>query len=355
MVDVKTNKVVLRGTGQTVAIGGGEPVVVQTMLNKKPDDAKGNIEQAKRCIDAGCEVIRFSVPNAIALRTIEALIKEIEIPIVADIHFDAEMAIQSAKAGAAKIRINPGNIGGLEKTRDVIDVCKECGCAVRVGVNAGSLDKAIAERQGISFEEKLCESAMQYANFLINDCDFHNLVVSLKAHDVNSCVKANRIFARKMPTVPLHIGVTEAGSAFQGLIKSGAGLGILLSEGIGDTLRISLTDDPEVEVRAAWTLLSALNLRSRGPEFISCPTCARTQVDLISIVSDIEAKLATLTKPVKVAIMGCVVNGPGEAADADVGVACGKGSAVLFSHGKIIRKVDESEIVSSLLEEIDKL
>lgn len=354
-MSTKTNKVVLHGSKCDVIIGGGQPVVVQTMLNMKPGDIAGNIEQAKCCVDNGCEVIRFSVPNEEALVTLESLVKKIDIPVVADIHFNAKMAIESAKRGVAKIRINPGNIGGLEKTAEVVDVCKRNNCAIRIGVNAGSLDKKIAERQDISFPEKLCTSAMEYINFLRDECNFSNVVVSLKAHDVNACVEANRLFANKMPSVPLHIGITEAGSAFQGLIKSGAGLGILLSEGIGDTIRISLTDDPELEVRAAWTLLSSLNLRRRGPEIISCPTCARTQVDLISIVREIEGELSKITKPVKVAIMGCVVNGPGEAADADVGVACGKGSAVLFSHGKIIRKVNESEIVFSLLEEIDNL
>lgn len=351
----KTREIKLHCVTKDVVIGGDNPVVVQTMLNKKPDDVEGNIKQAKECIEAGCEVIRFSVPNEVALKTLKELIDSVSIPVVADIHFNHEMAIASAEAGAAKIRINPGNIGGLEKTSQVVKVCKERGCSIRIGVNAGSLEKEIAENESLSFEEKLCTSAKNHCDFVMGGCDFENLVVSIKAHDVLSTVKANRLFSQMMPEIPLHIGITEAGSAFQGLIKSGAGLGILLSEGIGDTIRISLTDDPQVEVRAAWQLLSALNLRRRGVEIISCPTCARTEVDIIGIVKKVEERLATVTKPVKVAIMGCVVNGPGEAADADLGVACGRGSAVLFSRGKIIKKVSEDEIVDTLVDLVNNI
>ena len=350
-----TRAVKLHYDAKDVVIGGGSPVVVQTMLNKMPNDVAGNLAQATSCVEAGAEVVRFSVPNKSALETLSALVKEIPVPIVADIHFDHKLAIESAKAGAAKIRINPGNIGGFEKTREVIEVCKAFDCAIRVGVNAGSLDKEIALRDDLTFEEKLCTSAKNYCDFVVGECGFENLVVSIKAHDVNSTVSANELFSQMVPGIPLHIGITEAGSAIQGLIKSGAGLGILLNEGIGDTIRISLTDEPEVEVRAAWQLLSALNLRRRGVEIISCPTCARTQVDIIGIVKRVEKMLAKETKPIKVAIMGCVVNGPGEAADADVGVACGKGSAVLFKDGKIIKKVKEDEMVSSLKEAIDNL
>lgn len=346
----KTREIKLHSVTKDVVIGGGNPVVVQTMLNMKPDDVSGNIEQAKKCIDAGCEVIRFSVPNEAALKTLKELISNVSIPVVADIHFNHELAIASAEAGAAKIRINPGNIGGFEKTRQVVNICKEKDCAIRIGVNAGSLEKEIAEDETLKFEEKLCASAKNHCDFVLSECGFEKLVVSIKAHDVLSTVKANELFSQMMPEIPLHIGITEAGSAFQGLIKSGAGLGILLNEGIGDTIRISLTDDPQTEVRAGWQLLSALNLRRRGVEIISCPTCARTEVDIIGIVKQVEEKLATVTKPVKVAIMGCVVNGPGEAADADLGVACGRGSAVLFSRGKIIKKVSETEIVDTLVD-----
>ena len=272
----KTNVVKLHSVTKDVLIGGENPVVVQSMLNKKPDDVSGNIEQAKRCIDAGCEIIRFSVPNETALHTLKELINALPIPVVADIHFNHELAIASAEAGVAKIRINPGNIGGFDKTKQVVRACAENGCAIRVGVNAGSLEKEIAENNKLTFEEKLCTSAKKSCDFIINECNFENLVVSIKAHDVNSTVKANELFSEMMPKIPLHLGITEAGSAFQGLIKSGAGLGILLNEGIGDTVRISLTDEPETEVRAAWQLLSALNLRRRGVEIISCPTCART-------------------------------------------------------------------------------
>lgn len=350
-----TRRVILRGSSCEVGIGGGEPIRVQTMLNKLPEDTKGNLEQAKRCVDAGAEIIRYSVPNEDALPTLERLIKEIPVPIVADIHFNGEMAIESAKRGVAKLRINPGNIGGFDKTIPVVEAAKANGCAIRVGVNAGSLDKEISENPNLTFPEKLCASATQYADFLEKDCNFKNYVVSIKAHDVNTSVEANKAFSKARPDVPLHIGITEAGTQFQGLIKSSAGLALMLTQGIGDTIRVSLTDDPETEVRAGWGILSAIGLRRRGVELISCPTCARTQVDVIGIAKQIEEALQNETKPIKVAVMGCVVNGPGEAADANVGVACGKGSAVLFSHGNIIKKVTEAEIVDTLLEEIQKL
>ena len=350
-----TKKITIHGSKKGVTLGGGTDVVVQTMLNKKPDDLSGNIEQAKRCVDAGAEIVRFSVPNEEALLTLENLVREIDVPIVADIHFKSELAIASAKRGAAKLRINPGNIGGLEKTAKVIDVCKEYNCAVRVGVNAGSLEKDIAEREDLSFAEKLVESANNYCTFIKDECGFDDIVVSIKAHDVPTCVSANRLFSTLNPSVPLHIGVTEAGTCFQGLIKSSAALGVLLEEGIGDTIRISLTDEPEVEVRAAWGLLSAMGLRRRGVEIISCPTCARTSADIISIAKEVESALSNIKKPIQVAVMGCEVNGPGEATTSDVGIACTKGGATLFVRGNIIRRVDRSEILSAILSEIEKL
>ena len=350
-----TNKIKLQGFGTSVSMGGGSDVVVQTMLNARPEDVAGNIEQAKRCMDAGAEVIRVSVPTDDALLMLERLVREIPLPIVADIHFRHDLAIESAKRGAAKLRINPGNIGGFEKTKQVCDIAKQFNCAIRVGVNAGSLDKAISERHDLTHAQKLALSAEQYVKFMQDECNLEKLVVSIKAHDVMTCVEANRSFAKLHPEIPLHIGITEAGTTFQGLIKSASGLGILLNQGIGDTIRISLTDDPEVEVRAGWGLLSALGLRRRGVELISCPTCARTQVDIVNIAKAVERRLSKVEKPIKVAVMGCVVNGPGEAADADVGVACGKGCATLFKHGKILRKVDECKIVEALMEEISNL
>ncbi|MEE0706728.1 MAG: flavodoxin-dependent (E)-4-hydroxy-3-methylbut-2-enyl-diphosphate synthase, partial [Adlercreutzia sp.] len=295
------------------------------------------------------------IPRRACLDAFEAVCAASPLPVVADIHFDATIAIEAARRGAAKLRINPGNIGGLEATRDVIEAAREAGIPIRIGVNAGSLDDAIAERQDLTLPEKLVASARQYVRFFEDECQFFDLAVSAKAHDVQTTIDTYRLLAVELPEVPLHIGVTEAGTAFQGIIKSAAGLGVLLEEGIGDTMRISLTDDPVVEVRACWTLLGALDLRRRAPELISCPTCGRCQVDLIGLAREVEEHLASVQKPVKVAVMGCVVNGPGEAADADIGVACGAGSGVVFSHGKIVRKVNESDIVPALLEELENL
>ena len=274
---------------------------------------------------------------------------------VADIHFDARIAIEAAARGAAKLRINPGNIGGLEATREVIAAAAAAGIPIRIGVNAGSLDDALAARDDLTLPEKLAASATEYVRFFEDECDFHDIVVSAKAHDVQTTIDTYRLLAAELPQVPLHIGVTEAGTAFQGIIKSASGLGVLLEEGIGDTMRISLTDDPVVEVRACWTLLGALDLRRRAPELVSCPTCGRCQVDLIGLAREVEGRIANLDKPLKVAVMGCVVNGPGEAADADIGVACGVGSGVVFSKGNVVRKVEESAIVDALMEEIGKL
>ena len=244
-----------------------------------------------------------------------------------------------------------GNIGGLDATVPVLEAAREAGIPIRIGVNAGSLDQALADRDDLTLPQKLAASASQYARFC-EENGFEDLVVSAKAHDVMTTVATYRLLAREIPHIPLHIGVTEAGTQFQGIIKSASGLGILLAEGIGDTLRISLTDDPVNEVRACWTLLSALDLRRRSPEIISCPTCGRCQVDLIALAKQVEERLQTVSLPVKVAVMGCVVNGPGEARDADIGVACGKGSGVVFKHGEIVRKVSESEIVDALMAEI---
>ncbi len=338
----------------SVALGGGAPVVVQSMLNVPAEDAEGNLRQIDVLAQAGCEVVRMAVPRRDCLDSFETVCKKSPLPVVADIHFDAQIAIEAAKRGAAKLRINPGNIGGLEKTRPVLDAAHEAKIPIRIGVNAGSLDQALASRTDLTLPQKLAESAVEYVNFC-ESCGFTDLVVSAKAHDVMTTVKTYRQLAKRIPSVPLHIGITEAGTQFQGIIKSASGLGILLEEGIGDTLRISLTDDPVNEVRACWTLLGALDLRRRGPELISCPTCGRTQVNLIDIASEVERRLANVQKPLKVAVMGCVVNGPGEARDADIGVACGKGTGAVFLHGEVIRKVEESQIIDALMEEIAKL
>lgn len=337
-----------------VTLGGGAPCVVQSMLNLPLEDVEGNLAQIERLAEAGCELIRIAIPHKRDLNYFEEICQKSVLPVIADIHFSAEIAIEAAKRGAAKLRINPGNIGGLEACVPVLEAARNAGIPIRIGVNAGSLDEDLAARNDLTLPEKLAESARGYVEFCESQ-GFYDLVVSAKAHDVSTTVEAYRLLSKTLPTIPLHIGVTEAGTLFQGLIKSASGLGILLEQGIGDTLRISLTDDPVEEVRACWMLLSALGLRRRDPELVSCPTCGRCQVDLISIAKEVEDRLKEIHRPLQVAVMGCVVNGPGEAADADIGVACGKGSGVIFTHGKTLRKVEEAAIVDVLMEEIGRL
>lgn len=336
------------------ALGGGAPCVVQSMLNLPLADVEGNLQQIARLQEAGCELVRIAIPRKADLDYFERICAQSPLPVIADIHFSAELAIEAARRGAAKLRINPGNIGGLEATVPVLEAAKAAGIPIRIGVNAGSLDSALAERSDLTLPEKLVESASSYVSFC-HEQGFYDVVVSAKAHDVPTTVATYRLLSQRMPEVPLHIGVTEAGTLFQGLIKSASGLGILLEQGIGDTMRISLTDDPVEEIRACWTLLSALGLRRRDPELVSCPTCGRCQVDLIPIAKEVEKRLRDVHRPIQVAVMGCVVNGPGEAADADIGVACGKGSGVVFAHGKTLRKVEEAAIVDVLMEEIGNL
>lgn len=343
-----------RGSGG-VALGGGAPVSVQSMLSCPADDAKANLEQIEKLAQAGCEIVRMAIPDQEALGTFQQVCEASPLPVVADVHFDASIAVRAAWSGAAKLRINPGNIGGLTKTDLVIDAARGAGIPIRIGVNAGSLDSQLAARTDLTLPEKLAESAVGYVRYFEEQRDFHDIVVSAKAHDVMATVRTYRLLSQRIPHIPLHIGITEAGTAFQGTIKSAAGLGILLEEGIGDTMRISLTDDPVLEVRAAWQLLAALDLRRRDPELISCPTCGRCKVDLIPIAREVERAIARLGRPLKVAVMGCVVNGPGEAADADMGVACGEGQGAIFRHGRIVRKADEAHIVDALMEEVEKL
>ena len=337
-----------------VAVGGDAPVAVQSMLNMPPDDVDANLAQIEALAEAGCEIVRMAIPKRACLDAFGAVCARSPLPVVADVHFDPVIAIEAAQRGAAKLRINPGNIGGLDATVPVLDAARQAGIPIRIGVNAGSLDQELAARADLTLPEKLAASAAQYARFC-EDNGFSDLVVSAKAHDVMTTVRTYRLLAREIPHIPLHIGVTEAGTQFQGVIKSASGLGILLEEGIGDTLRISLTDDPVNEVRACWTLLAALDLRRRGPEIISCPTCGRCQVNLIELAGQVEDRLRTVKAPVKVAVMGCVVNGPGEARDADIGVACGAGSGAVFVKGEVVRKVAEADIVDALMEEIGKL
>ena len=338
----------------SVPMGGGAPVVVQSMLNMPPDDVEANLRQIEALAEAGCEIVRMAIPNRASLGTFEAVCARSPLPVVADVHFDPVIAIEAARRGAAKLRINPGNVGGLEATEPILDAAGEAGIPIRIGVNAGSLDQELAARADLSLPEKLAASAAQYASFC-EEYGFCDLVISAKAHDVMTTVSTYRLLARELPHIPLHIGITEAGTQFQGIVKSASGLGILLEEGIGDTMRISLTDDPVNEIRACWALLAALDLRRRGPEIISCPTCGRCQVNLIELAGQVEERLRAVKAPVKVAVMGCVVNGPGEARDADIGVACGAGSGAVFAKGEVVRKVAEADIVDALMEEIGKL
>ena len=334
-----------------VPMGGGAPCVVQSMLNAPADDVEANLRQVRALEAAGCEVVRMAIPRRAYLDQFAEVCAKSPLPVVADVHFDAGIAIEAARRGAAKLRINPGNIGGWEKTDEVIEAAH---IPIRVGVNAGSLDDALKARADLTLPEKLAASAVEYVRHF-EQRDFGDVVVSAKAHDVQATIATYRALAQEIPQVPLHIGITEAGTLMQGVIKSACGLGILLNEGIGDTMRISLTDEPTEEVRACWMLLAALDLRRRGPEIISCPTCGRCQVNLIDLAKKVDERLANRVEPVKVAVMGCVVNGPGEAADADLGVACGAGSGVVFKRGEVLRKVPEADIVDALMEELEKL
>lgn len=337
-----------------VQIGGGAPVVVQSMTCTPTTDAASTLAQVRALAEAGCDIVRVSVPTKEALGPFGAICRESPVPIVADIHFDYRLAIGAVQAGAAKLRINPGNIGDWDRVDAVIDAAGEAGAAIRIGVNAGSLDRNIAERDDLTQPEKLVASSLEFIEHFENR-GFADIVLSAKAHSVLTTLDTYRALSREIPHVPLHLGVTEAGTVQQGTIKSSVGLGILLSEGIGDTMRVSLTADPVEEPPVCWGILSALGLRRRGPELVSCPTCGRTQVDLIGLAERVSDRLKTCDKPISVAVMGCVVNGPGEASDADVGVACGRGVGMVFRHGEVIRKVPEAQIVDALMEEIDKL
>lgn len=338
----------------SVPLGGGSPVVVQSMTCTPTVDADATLAQVNALVDAGCDLVRVTVPSREALGPFERICRESPVPIVADIHFDYRLAIGAVRAGAAKLRINPGNIGDWERVDAVIDAAGEAGAAIRIGVNAGSLDKRIAERDGLTQPEKLVASSLEFVEHF-EKRGFDEIVLSAKAHSVPTTIETYRALSRELPHVPLHLGVTEAGTVQQGTIKSAVGLGVLLAEGIGDTMRVSLTADPVEEPPVCWGILQSLGLRRRGPELVSCPTCGRTQVDLIGLAEEVAERLKGCTKPISVAVMGCVVNGPGEASDADVGVACGRGVGMVFRHGEVIRKVPEDQIVDALMEEIDRL
>ena len=334
-----------------VAMGAGAPVVVQSMLTAPTANPEAAIAQAKDLAQAGCEIVRAAIPNSSALDGFAQLCRACPVPVVADIHFDHRLAVRACELGASGLRINPGNIGSWDKVDAVIDAARAARIPIRIGVNAGSIDRELDARDDLSLAEKMALSATGFVRHF-EDRDFGDIVLSAKAHDVGVTVDAYRRLSRELPSIPLHLGITEAGTAFQGTIKSSVGLGILLSEGIGDTLRVSLTADPVEEIPVAWGILQALGLRRRTPELISCPTCARCQVDMIPIARQVEERLRTLSLPISVAVMGCEVNGPGEARGADIGVACSRGSGAIFCHGEIVRRVPDDQIVEALFAEI---
>ena len=334
-----------------VRMGAGAPVVVQSMLTAPTANPEAAIAQARDLAQAGCEIVRAAIPNSSALDGFARLCRACPVPVVADIHFDHRLAVRACELGASGLRINPGNSGSWDKVDAVGDAAREAGIPIRIGVNAGSIDRELDARDDLSLAEKMALSATGFVRHF-EDRDFGDIVLSAKAHDVGVTVDAYRRLSRELPSIPLHLGITEAGTAFQGTIKSSVGLGILLSEGIGDTLRVSLTADPVEEIPVAWGILQALGLRRRTPELISCPTCARCQVDMIPIARQVEERLRTLSLPISVAVMGCEVNGPGEARGADIGVACSRGSGAIFCHGEIVRRVPDDQIVEALFAEI---
>lgn len=341
-----------------IFIGGDHPIPIQSMLNTDPQDLGACLRQARALEAAGCRILRMTVPDEAAAQTLRKMKAEgIRMPLVADIHFDYRMALAAIAAGADKIRINPGNIGDKEKVRAVVDACRERQIPIRIGVNSGSLEKHIYEKHGAPTAEALAESALYHAAFL-EEFDYRNIAISVKASDVQTMIAANRILAEKTD-YPLHLGVTEAGGGSRALVKSAVGIGALLAQGIGDTVRVSLTDDPVEEIEAAKSILSSLGLcEDRGMDIVSCPTCGRTKIDLIALCREFEARAkreGLLSKNIKVALMGCVVNGPGEAREADIGIAGGKGEALLFKKGEILQKLPEGAVLDALIEEIKRM
>ena len=336
-----------------VLIGGGAPVVIQSMLNTKTTDVAGSLEQIRQLRTAGCQIARLAVPNMESARTFADICRESSLPLVADIHFDYKLAIAAAEGGASKIRINPGNIGGEDRVRAVVDVCKEKHIPIRIGVNGGSLDKRLLEKYGHPTAEALVESAFEHLE-LLEKHGFYDTCVSMKSSTVPTMVAAARLFREKCDYA-IHIGVTETGPVRQGLIKSALGIGSLLLDGIGDTIRVSLTDDPVEEIYAAKDILKAAGLRKEGVNIISCPTCGRTRIDLIGLVNQVDAALKECQKPITVAVMGCIVNGPGEAREADIGIAGGDGWGTIFEKGQQVEKLPYDELLPALLKRIEQL
>lgn len=335
-----------------VLVGGGADVSIQSMLNVPSTDIEGSVRQAVELEKAGCQIIRAAIPNKDAVKLIPALKQALTIPVVADIHFDYKLALEACAAGVDKIRINPGNIGDMSKVKMVADVCRGKNIPIRIGVNSGSLEKELINKYGSPTPEALVESAMNHASML-EQFDFDNIVISIKSSDVNKMIQSYRLAAEKC-NYPLHLGVTEAGTERMGLIKSAIGIGSLLCDGIGETIRVSLTDNPVKEIEAAKDILKCIGKR-KGVQFVSCPTCGRTRIDLVKAAKEVENALKDIEKDIKVAVMGCVVNGPGEAMEADIGIAGGDGCAVIFKKGEVLRKVKEEDIVSELLKEISML
>jgi (E)-4-hydroxy-3-methylbut-2-enyl-diphosphate synthase len=346
---MKKTKVVQVGN---VKIGGGNPISIQSMCNTDTRDAVATIKQIHDLEKAGCEIIRVAVPDMTAAQAIKEIKKNISIPLVADIHFDYQLALESIKNGVDKVRINPGNIGKIENVQKVVDACKDKKIPIRIGINTGSLEKEAEEKYGRT-AKAMVESALKHIQIL-EKLHFYDIVISLKASDIQRTVEAYRLLSQKVD-YPLHLGITEAGTLNTGTIKSSVGLGIMLFEGLGDTIRVSLTGDPIEEVRCGWEILKSLKLRSRGVNFISCPTCGRTEIDLIGLANKVEKALISVDKPITVAVMGCVVNGPGEAKEADIGVAGGHKQGVIFKKGQILKTVPEEKILEELLSEINKL
>lgn len=344
-----TKQIILGG----LKIGGSVPVVVQSMTKTDTRDVSSTVSQIKRLEVSNCEAVRVAVLNSEAAKAIKTIKKHIKIPLIADVHFDHRLALQAIAYGADGLRINPGNIGNKLKIKEVVRAAKDRGIPIRIGVNAGSLEKELLKKYGHPTAKVLVESAARHIKIL-EDLRFTSIKVSLKASDVMKTVQAYRLFSKRF-NYPLHIGISEAGPAFSGTIKSAVGLGILLSEGIGDTIRVSLTADPVEEVRVAYEILKSLHLRQISPEIISCPTCGRCEINIKRLVDKVESKLMDIKNPIKVAVMGCVVNGPGEAREADIGIAGGKGIGILFKHGKVVKKLKERELFNTLMREIKRL
>ena len=333
-----------------VAIGGGNPIAIQSMTNVKTEDVEACVAQILKLEEAGCEIIRCTVPNEAAAKAIAEIKKKIHIPLVADIHFDYKMAIAAMENGADKIRINPGNIGSIDKVKAVVDVAKERNIPIRVGVNSGSLEKELVAKYNGVTAEGIVESALDKVH-IIEDLGYDNMVISIKSSDVMMCVRAHELLAGRT-VYPLHVGITESGTLTSGNIKSAVGLGIILNQGIGDTIRVSLTGDPVEEIKSAKLILRTLGLRKGGIEVVSCPTCGRTKIDLIGLANKVENMVSGIPLDIKVAVMGCAVNGPGEAKEADIGIAGGDGEGLLIKKGEIIRKMPESELLDALKEEL---